>query len=260
MPSDSFIKTVADLRLLGGQRVWSLMVSLFGDLAQTEGAGIDGPVLSRIMAAMQIRPEATRVALHRLRNDNWITSEKRGRISRHALTTYGHKLSIAASPVIYALPEDAAVDWQLVLLPPEPVEQDRFTRDGYIQILPRLYAAPSKGSLPPNTLPLKAGKAPEWLRKAVEPAWLEEDYAALAATLADLTHLLPRKSELSPLEIAVLRCLVVHNWRRLVLKHPWPPQPLISPDWAGHRAHLLVTDLLARFPRPGLSDLGNARN
>ena len=77
MPSDVFTHTIADLRALGGQRVWSLMVSLFGDLAQAEGAGIDGPVLSRIMTAMQIRPEATRVALHRLRNDGWIASTPR---------------------------------------------------------------------------------------------------------------------------------------------------------------------------------------
>ena len=260
MPSDVFTHTIADLRTLGGQRVWSLMVSLFGDLAQAEGAGIDGPVLSRIMTAMQIRPEATRVALHRLRNDGWIASEKRGRISRHTLTPHGRKLSAEASPVIYADPYAGPEEWSLVLLPPDATASDALGQAGYIQIMPRLYAKPPAASLPAGALELLAKDAPPWLREAVEPAWLAEDYAALARTLGELTERLPRDASLSAVETAVLRCLVVHNWRRLVLKHNWPPRALVSPDWAGHRAHILVADLLQRFPRPSLSDIGCSRN
>ena len=49
MPIDDFDLAIAPLKDLGGQRVWSLMISLFGDLARQEGQIIGGPVLSAII-------------------------------------------------------------------------------------------------------------------------------------------------------------------------------------------------------------------
>ncbi|WP_331711017.1 PaaX family transcriptional regulator C-terminal domain-containing protein, partial [Sulfitobacter sp. HI0054] len=72
---------------------------------------------------------------------------------------------------------------------------------------------------------------PEWLRRAVEPAELEGDYDALLAALTALDAELPAPEQLTPLDVAVLRCLIVHNWRRLVLKHPALPGGLIRPEW-----------------------------
>ena len=114
MPTDPFSENTAALRALGGQRVWSLMISLFGDLAQGAGDRIDGPVLSAIMARQHIKPEAVRVALHRLRKDGWVTSEKSGRIRQHSLTDKGRRESAIASPRIYARPgsetQELAID------------------------------------------------------------------------------------------------------------------------------------------------------
>ena len=95
------------LTALGSQRVWSLLVTVFGDLAQNEGDVIDGPVLSLLMADIGIKPEATRVALHRLRNDEWIVSTKQGRTSQHSLTARGRRESAAANPRIYNLPQQS---------------------------------------------------------------------------------------------------------------------------------------------------------
>ena len=50
----------------------------------------------------------------------------------------------------------------------------------------------------------------------------------------------------------------MHNWRRLVLKHPALPGGLIRPEWSGYRCHLLVDRLLRRYPRPALRDLATA--
>ena len=96
---------------------------------------------------------------------------------------------------------------------------------------------------------------PDWLRRAVEPAELEADYAALLAALSTLDAELPDADRLSALDVAVLRCLIVHNWRRLVLKNPPLPLILTDPDGPARQSHLMVADLLARFPRPSLRDL-----
>jgi phenylacetic acid degradation operon negative regulatory protein len=98
---------VEALATLKNQRVWSLLVTVFGDLAQNDGDVIEGPVLSVLMSDIGIKAEATRVALHRLRNDGWINSVKSGRNSLHSLTASGRQESSAASPRIYGHPNDS---------------------------------------------------------------------------------------------------------------------------------------------------------
>lgn len=254
MPTDTLTDQTAALRALGGQRVWSLMISLFGDLAREEGDSIEGPLLSAIMQGLEVKPEATRVALHRLRKEGWLTSTKSGRISSHAMTAEGRAQSAAASPRIYAEPNGLGDDWQLVMLS-EPEPEKMVTDAGYAMIAPRVFVGPIGARLPQDALVLSGASVPAWLIKQAEPAELTESYAALLTTLDDLQASLGPNARLTPVDIAILRCLIVHNWRRLVLKHPMLPRPLIDPDGPGHQCHLIVWDLLGRFPRPALADL-----
>ena len=256
MPTPDITTLTSDLRLLGGQRVWSLMISLFGDLAQGEGDGIDGPVLSAIMAALEVKPEATRVALHRLRNDGWLTSVKSGRISRHSLTGQGRAESAAASPRIYAQPVEGPQEWQLVLLESSDAQdQMMLAKEGFKQLMPRVFVGPASIAAPKGALALVSSDRPDWLVDQLVPAEVLADYARLHQTLSDLSCQLPKPSELNPLETAVLRCLTVHNWRRLVLKHPKLPGTLIDDHNPIHLCHAAVADLLARFPRPALTSI-----
>lgn len=251
MPTDAFAIAIAPLKELGGQRVWSLMISLFGDLARDEGQVIDGPVLSAIMAAMDVRPEAARVALHRLRKDNWIASEKHGRISKHSLTPEGRAQSQAASHRIYATPADLGRDWQLVLTE-TPLDQ---TPAGFVSVEGRIYAGRAGATPPPDAISLPSGMAPDWMKRQLEPQALQEGYARLLDALTHAARSLPAAQTLTPLQIATLRCLVVHNWRRLALKHAALPLSLVREDWEGHKSHVLVSELLGQYPRPALSKL-----
>ncbi|TNF22119.1 MAG: PaaX family transcriptional regulator, partial [Rhodobacteraceae bacterium] len=67
-------------------RVWSLLISVFGDLAQDPGARISGLLLRHMTERIGIKPEAMRVAIHRLRKDGWIDSQRHGRTSVYFLT------------------------------------------------------------------------------------------------------------------------------------------------------------------------------
>lgn len=255
MPSDSTLPAVAAFSSLGGQRVWSLMVSLFGDLAQGEGDAIDGPVLSTIMGALDVRPEASRVALHRLRNDGWLQSHKVGRISQHSLTAQGRAESAAASPRIYAAPPDLLEPWQMVMTEENGRETDAALRAaGFIPALPRAYVGPV-GKAPEGCLALRGETPPDWLRRAVEPAELESEYDALLVALTTTENELARVRHMDAVDVAVLRCLIVHNWRRLALKHPALPGGVIRPKWSGYQCHLLVDQMLRRYPQPALQDL-----
>jgi len=240
----------ADLRGLGGQRVWSLMISLFGDLAQNEGDAIEGPVLSEIMGHMAVKPEAARVALHRLRNDGWIASAKSGRIRQHSLTAEGRRQSALASPRIYARPPVGGEAWQVVL-----TAETTGGIAGYSALMPRVYLGPAAMPAPKGALVLEGGAVPDWVRDQLTPHHLTEDYAHLLNTLKSLSTALSANAALTPMQVAVLRCLIVHNWRRLVLKHPMLPLELIDTRWPGYQCHLQVDSLLGRFARPALGDI-----
>lgn len=263
MRPEEFNAATRRLRELGGQRVWSLMISLFGDMAPRKGDVIDGLTLSAIMNALDVKPEAARVALHRLRNDDWIASVKSGRISRHQLTKKGHAECAAASPRIYATPDDVPTEWQLVILEAsdDAARKDMIER-GFNYFKSRVYVGPANQKTPKGAwVTMGADQVPNWVKDQLEPAPLTDEYAALLSALTEFTDKAEQsdKDTLSPLETAVLRCLIVHNWRRLVLKHPILPRPLVAPDWAGHKCHQLVTDLLSNFPRPKNAELSAER-
>ncbi|TNF17581.1 MAG: PaaX family transcriptional regulator, partial [Rhodobacteraceae bacterium] len=62
------------------------MISVFGVLAQDESARIIGPLLRLLTERIGITPAAMRVAIHRLRKDGWIDSQRHGRTSVYFLT------------------------------------------------------------------------------------------------------------------------------------------------------------------------------
>ncbi len=255
MKNAAYEQTKTALLALGGQRVWSLMVTLFGDLAQAEGRMIDGPLLSAVMAEIDVRPEAVRVALHRLRNEGWIASHKHGRTRRHCLTPTSRRETLAASARIYASPDAPPVPWRLVLLEdamPGPLPSTQ----GWAPLLPRVYLGSAAMQPPDGALVLEGGSVPDWLRQELAAQMLEAEYDALIPILRRAEETLPA-GVLSPLQRAVLRCLIVHNWRRIVLRHPAVPAALLPRDWAGQTCHRQVAGLLARFPAPPLDQIAD---
>ena len=244
------------LTTLGSQRVWSLLVTVFGDLAQNEGDVIEGPVVSTLMADIGVKPEATRVALHRLRNDDWIASLKKGRTSQHSLTAHGRRESAAANPRIYNFPKQSPEKWQLVILE-NASTQTRTSMEclGFAPFMPRVYLGASNANAPHDAVVLMPKVVPTWLAAQFEPKGLLQDYAALHHALLGIRQALGDTDPLTARDPAVLRCLIVHSWRRLVLKHPDLPRALYSESWRGHECRQLVSDLLIRLPKPNLGKI-----
>lgn len=244
------------LTALPTPRVWSMLVTIFGDLAQAPRDRIDGPLLTRLTDGMGIKPEAVRVALHRLRNEDWITSVKSGRTSSHALTPRGRRESEAATSLIYAAPQDLPSNWQLVLT--ESNDQDLRTEmqaSGLAQLLPRVFIGHSAISPPGDAIAMTGGAAPEWLRDQLVDTDLTGQFQELLAVIRRVAGKMEREPPSDPLTIALLRCLIVHHWRRLVLRHPYLPPSLTGASWPGHLCRQEVVALLEQLPRPSLPEL-----
>lgn len=256
-----FDASVAQLNDPQNLRVWSIIVSLFGDLAQKEGAQISGGALTRIITPMGIKPEAIRVALHRLRKDGWIESARSGRASVHYLTEFGRNQSAAVTPRIYERTSLAPTDWHL-LISEEGAGQAALDN---VLLLPN-YVAVNKhtalghGKIPTNPEDLLAIEVstisvPGWLKDRLFPDELQKACMTLDRALGCIT---PPPEHLQAEQIATLRTLIVHHWRRIVLRHPGLP-PQFHPDsWCGERCRARVFALLDALPCPDYSDLNAA--
>lgn len=258
MTTDAFDQTKTALLALGGQRAWSLMVSLFGDLAHSGTHSIDGPNLSAVMAQMDVRTQTVRVALHRLRNEGWITSQKQGRTRAHMLAPAGLQQTRAASVRIYGAPVLES-GWTLILMPEVPEHEAALADAGFIRVLPRVYLGSDAARTPDDALSLKGDAVPDWLRAQLSQHILADEYRVLTGLLKRAEATLPAGS-MTDLQITALRCLIVHNWRRLVLRHPAMPRAVLACDWPGYGCYRLVDTLLKRFPPPNRQDTAFVRH
>lgn len=253
---------VADLT--GGEppRVWSLIVSFLGDMAQGEGDEIGGAALSRICALAGIRAASMRVALHRLGRDGWIETRREGRGSYYFLSAHGRAESAAATPRIFADRPASPEAWRLLLAAPGDAEgaaalaEAKGRMEGALPAGPLALLAPAdcaQQEAPPQLLAMDGRVAPAvWLRETVFPVELREAAARLADALAQVVARLAQTTGLTPLQVAALRTLVVHEWRRILLRHADLPPPFFPDGWRGETCRGRVREVLARLPRPSL--------
>ncbi|KIC38175.1 PaaX family transcriptional regulator [Ruegeria sp. ANG-R] len=250
-----FETTVAELADPHDQRVWSVIVSLFGDMAQEPGTQISGGALTRIIEPMGIKPEAIRVALHRLRKDGWIESDRIGRVSRHVLSEFGRTQSAAVTPRIYARGPTPAERWHLLIAQEGTTQvlEDVMLSHDYIPISRSV--ALGSGPAPDQSdgllgLDISPRTAPTWLQDRLCPKDLRKSCQALLDAVERATRTRPENWSPAPLQSATLRTLLVHRWRRVVLRQPDLPVAFYPPDWAGPACRDSVFNLLDTLPRP----------
>ena len=251
MTENNFLKLVQVLTDTEPPRVWSLLVSVFGELAQEPAATISGPVINHLLGLIGIKPEAIRVALHRLKKDGWIDSRRIGRRSIYFLTPKGRAESAAASPRIYA-PRADAMAW---LILSEPGRGDGRPDDA-AQIAPglrisTLQAGPDELSIPVTA----ASPLPQWITERSCAPEIVAQSRDLAARLMRLEQIIQPRTNLSAPEVAALRVLIVHCWRRIILKLPDLPDAAFPDGWTGGECRDRMTRLLVMLPKPALADL-----
>lgn len=239
----------------GGLKVWSLIATILGDLCVTRTDVMPGKVLHMLTGRMGVSGQAVRVALHRLRRNGWINSERDGRESNHALSDTGWAETQTVRPLIYADTPVICPVVRLVVVPapanglPEMLPADAIT------IAPRtaLVGDPAP-RLPDDAVVtvFEPGQLPDWVVDLVVSRGLRGDYAALTESVcAVMKHAAPA----SVIDRTVLRLLVLHQWRRLRLRHGALPDTLLGADWEGAQARDSVMQALSKFDRPTIDDL-----
>lgn len=254
MDAEPFRHLIDDLNGTQPPRVWSLLVTVFGELAQAPEAAISGTLLGALTQPIGIKPEAMRVALHRLRKDGWIDNRKTGRTSAHFLTEWGRAQSAAATPLIYATAPLSDAAWVILTDPAKPAGVQQIA-GAWISSNTAIVAHPPNDSQTLGARLDPDNPVPDWVSRGVCPSDLATQSRHLAARLTDVQRALAGAEPLTAVQIAALRVLIVHSWRRITLKLPVLPDFVFGPDWQGGPCRALVAALLDSLPKQELSDL-----
>lgn len=237
-------------------RVWSLLVTLFGDVVQPSGSAISGAKLNRILQLAGLKPEAIRVAIHRLRKEGWIESERQGRESNYRLTKWGAAQIVAASPLVYATGSLADKAW-LLLADPKQTDPIPALDALWLTANVALSRREPDASADLVTLPVTPQTAlPAWVRQSVCDPRQCAQWADLSTRFARISEALSRARALSATESITLRVLVVHAWRRLVLRLALLPDHVFPQDWQGPDARRHFHALLTHLPREMIDQVG----
>lgn len=241
----------ADIKLLssaladgGGLKLWSVIVTILGDMAQGGQVEVSGPVLSAIIEEMGLQPQAMRVALHRLKRDGWVEARHSARIGYYALSAKGLSETEAVSARVYGPAVEMAV--RLVVLP-----ESSETPPGAVAFTGRTVL------LGADNVPLDAvvgevnGPLPPWAIDRLRKAAFETQFVELRDLLGQLTNSRPATA----MQDLTVRLLILHSWRRLVLRSDPVAETVLGPDCAANQCRSAVSAWLAKLPLPDAKSL-----
>jgi phenylacetic acid degradation operon negative regulatory protein len=270
-PDPAVARWIARTLAADPPRARSLVVTVWGDALAPHGGEIWLAALLRLLAPFGLNERLVRTSVFRLSRDGWIEAESRGRQSRYRLTPGGRARFEAAYRRIYSPPPgEWSGEWDVVLLPAASDGgararlRDELRWAGYGALLPGCFMRPAQAAQPDATgafTPSAATTQPIVLRaKSGEASGADGvaphagklwDLPAIAATYRRFLALFGgvierfRSRDIAhadPAQCFVVRTLLIHAFRRVLLRDPRLPPALLPLDWPGAAAYTLTRD------------------
>ena len=250
-------------------RAPSLVITVWGDAIAPHGGAVMLPGLFRLLAPFDLNERRIRTAVFRLAREGWLNGTPVGRRSLYRLTRDGARRFEQAYRRIYAAPESVWDDsWELVLLDGLTAAERRKLRDelgweGFGSVSPGVLAHPARTR---SAIPRIAGALGLATRmvtvRARDDAKLGGASLAaaaprawdLGAVAADYRGFLRRFGAVidrfrdtaggphDPEQCFIVRTLLIHAFRRVLLRDPQLPAALLPLDWPGGAAYALCRD------------------
>ncbi len=248
-------------------RAGSLIVTVFGDALAPRGGAISLASLIPLAGAFGLTERLVRTAAARLAAEDWLATRRSGRLSEYRLSPVGRQRFTEATRRIYAGPvADWNGRWTLVLMPGMDPPRRRRLRDvlaweGFGEIEPGLLAHPTITPLEARRLldthrlhtvaVILEARASERAaeRRLLQRGWdlvdLAARYRRFIARFAPVSAALARRAP-EPAAAFLVRTLLIHEYRKIHLRDPLLPHPLLPRSWPGTAAYELSRALYAR--------------
>lgn len=253
-------------------RAKSLVVTVFGDAIAPHGGAIWLGGLIRLLASFGINERAVRTTVFRLTREHWLRGAQVGRRSHYTLTESGRRRFETAFRKIYGADRGAWDGrWCLVIEsgerlsgPKRKALREELAWTGFGRIAAGVLAHPTidaesvaailaEHRAEPHVLVMHAthdtGFDATALGDAIRSAWnlprLERDYRAFLERFTPVLTALEKYAarDLDPEQCFMVRTLLIHEYRRVILRDPLLPDELLPREWPGSGARKLCRDL-----------------
>jgi len=266
-------------------RAKSLIITVYGDAVLPHGGSAWLGSLIDLMGHFGLSERIVRTSVFRLCKDDWLTNTQIGRRSFYRVTESGHERFAAAERRIYApLMRMWDRGWHLLMLPPNALDgeaREKLRRElvwqGFGAAANNVFAHPNCDESAMHRLLAELGVADKVvhmkathdraagygpLRELVRGFWdvdqLERDYAGFLDRFRPVWQALDGADQPDPRVCFVLRTLMIHDFRRILLRDPMLPPDLLPPDWPGQESRMLTRNIYRRIRQPSEAFLMSA--
>ena len=271
-------KHLDNFRQQNRMQAGSLIISVFGDAVLPRGGRIWLGSLIGLLEPLQLNERLIRTSVFRLAKEEWLRTEAHGRRADYMLTPAGRRRFEEVSRHIYAS-HTPIWDrrWRLILTVGEldPTQRERLRSalfwQGFGVLGSDCFVHPSAdlttvfdalmtdgmADLLSRLMPLLAVDPRFGLAASdadmVQRAWNLEKLAAAYADFVTRYHPILKtlrqdvRNEIDDESAFLLRTLLIHDYRRLLLRDPELPDVLLPANWPGQKARLLCKELYRRL-------------
>lgn len=249
-------------------RAGSLIITLYGDAIVPRGGTVWLGSLMKLLEPMGISERLVRTSVFRLTRESWLQADKVGRCSYYSLTGPGLRRFEQAFKQVYNInSQQWHGSWCLVFLSQLENGKRRSVKEdlewmGFGSLAPGVMAHPriSRMELLPllqerealdDTIVMQSEPqellTSRALRLQVKESWnldhLAERYRNFLNQFRPLWQELKIEDSLTPTECLIARTLLIHEYRKLLLRDPQLPDELLPGDWEGRSARQLCRNL-----------------
>jgi phenylacetic acid degradation operon negative regulatory protein len=235
------LKRIVDQLKREPSRTGSIIITVFGDAIVPRGGSVWLGTLLEFFNALDIDGGVVRTAMSRLASDGWFEREKVGRNSFYRLVKQGRQTFDTATRHIYdPPPSDWTGRFELLLIGnggDRDAAREALRNAGFGSPLPGVWVAPSGVPVPHEA----AGAIR--LEVSAEDDSGRRLLLKFLKTFEPLCGWIGRRARLDDADAFVARILLIHHYRRVVLRDPLLPSALLPRDWPGRAARKLCGDI-----------------
>jgi phenylacetic acid degradation operon negative regulatory protein len=248
----------------------SLIMTVFGDSVYHRGGIISLASLIQLMDVFGLNERSVRTAVFRLVQNGWLVSEKIGRTSYYRITESSRQRFVMSDQKIYSFEQrEWDQKWDLVLLSSVELENKVLLKRelewlGFANIATNVMAYPGCDHLKLQNLLLnlsmtdqvvlfKAETLALWqesyptVKRMVSINWpvdsLQQRYQKFIHDFRHFFSYLEGEDEIDPVQAFQVRILLIHQYRRILLKDPNLPLELLPLDWPALIARNLSSNI-----------------
>src|SRR5438034_3250833 len=239
-------------------RTGSIVITVFGDAIVPRGGSVWLGTLLEFFKALDIDSGVVRTAMSRLATDGWLERNKVGRNSFYRLDAKGRQIFDTATRHIYdPPPSDWTGRFELLLIgngEDRDASRDALKNAGFGSPLPGVWVAPSGVPVPEEAaraIRLEVSAEDDNGRRLLSESWpLDRTagaYLKFMKIFEPLRGWIAKREVLSNADAFTARILLIHHYRRVVLRDPLLPTALLPKDWPGRAAREICGEIYRRL-------------